>query len=44
MKVPTSLISNNTVNIIYSASGSWTNDYCLGRITTTNGNLMAKAS
>lgn len=41
---PTALISNNTVNIIYSASGSWTNDYCLGRISSTNGNLMTKAS
>lgn len=41
---PTPLISGNTVNIIYSASGSWTNDYCLGRITTTNTNLMSKAS
>jgi GH43 family beta-xylosidase len=41
---PTSLISNSTVSIIYSASGSWTNDYCLGRITCTNGNLMSKAS
>ncbi|MCC8409473.1 family 43 glycosylhydrolase [Mucilaginibacter sp. UR6-1] len=41
---PTSLISGSTVNIIYSASGSWTNDYCLGRITCTNGNLMVKSS
>ncbi|PWV51901.1 family 43 glycosylhydrolase [Chitinophaga sp. S165] len=41
---PTPLISGNTVNIIYSASGSWTNDYCLGRLTCTNGNLMSKAS
>lgn len=41
---PTPLISGNTVNIIYSASGSWTNDYCLGRITCTNGDLLTKAS
>ncbi|MGN8072040.1 family 43 glycosylhydrolase [Mucilaginibacter sp. 22184] len=41
---PETLISGNTVNIIYSASGSWTNDYCLGRLTCTNGNLMSKAS
>jgi GH43 family beta-xylosidase len=41
---PTALISGNTVNIIYSASGSWTNDYCLGRISCTNGNLLSKAS
>jgi GH43 family beta-xylosidase len=41
---PTPLISGSTVNIIYSASGSWTNDYCLGRLTCTNGNLMSKSS
>jgi GH43 family beta-xylosidase len=41
---PTPLISGSTVNIIYSASGSWTNDYCLGRITCTDGNLTSKAS
>ena len=41
---PETLISGNTVNVIYSASGSWTNDYCLGRLTCTNGNLMSKAS
>ena len=41
---PTPLISGNTVNIIYSASGSWTNDYCLGRITCTNSTLMTKSS
>jgi GH43 family beta-xylosidase len=41
---PTALVSGNTVNIIYSASGSWTNDYCLGRITCTNGALMTKSS
>jgi GH43 family beta-xylosidase len=41
---PQTLISNNTVNVIYSASGSWTNDYCLGRLTCTNSNLMVKSS
>jgi GH43 family beta-xylosidase len=41
---PETLVSGNTVNVIYSASGSWTNDYCLGRLTCTNSNLMSKAS
>jgi len=41
---PEALISGSTVNIIYSASGSWTNNYCLGRLTCTNGNLMAASS
>jgi GH43 family beta-xylosidase len=41
---PEALISGTTVNIIYSASGSWTNNYCLGRLTCTNGNLMAQGS
>jgi GH43 family beta-xylosidase len=41
---PEVLISNSTVNIIYSASGSWTNDYCLGRITCNNGNLLNEDS
>lgn len=41
---PEVLVSGNTVNIIYAASGSWTNDYCLGRISASNGNLLSKAS
>lgn len=43
---PTTLISGGTVNIIYSASGSWTDSYCLGRISNHPGttNLMTKAS
>ncbi|QEC75363.1 family 43 glycosylhydrolase [Mucilaginibacter ginsenosidivorax] len=41
---PETLVSGTTVSVIYSASGSWTNDYCLGRLTCTNGNLMSKAS
>jgi GH43 family beta-xylosidase len=36
--------SGNTLNIVYSASGSWTNDYCLGRITSTGTNLMVKSN
>ena len=33
----------NKIHIIFSASGSWTNDYCLGRLTftgTTNEDLL----
>lgn len=32
---PTALVSGSNVNIIYSASGSWMDDYCLGRLTCT---------
>lgn len=32
---PEILIKDNHVHIIYSASGSWTDDYCLGRLTLT---------
>lgn len=31
---PQVLVRNNTVNLVYSASGSWTDDYCLGLLTT----------
>ncbi|MGC8823894.1 MAG: family 43 glycosylhydrolase [Bacteroidales bacterium] len=41
---PQVLISGNVVHIIYSASGSWTDYYCLGRITCTDSNLMNPAS
>ena len=41
---PEVLIRNNTVHIIYSASGSWTDDYCLGRLTCKNGDIMNKNS
>lgn len=27
------IIHNQTINLLFSASGSWTNDYCLGLIT-----------
>lgn len=30
---PQFMIKNNTINLVYSASGSWTDDYCLGLIT-----------
>ena len=41
---PEVLVKNKLVHIIYSASGSWTDDYCLGRITCSNGDLMNKDS
>ncbi|RIJ67799.1 hypothetical protein D1871_22830 [Nakamurella silvestris] len=30
--------------VVYSASGSWTNDYCLGMLTNTSGNLLDPAA
>lgn len=32
---PQVVVSNNTVNLVYSASGSWTDDYCLGLLTAS---------
>jgi GH43 family beta-xylosidase len=39
---PTSLRNgtSSTMNIIYSASGSWTDDYCYGILTNTTGNML----
>jgi GH43 family beta-xylosidase len=34
---PQVLIKNQSLYLIYSASGSWTDDYCLGRLTLTPG-------
>jgi hypothetical protein len=31
---PEIIIHNKTINLVFSASGSWTNDYCMGLITT----------
>ena len=41
---PHVLISGTTVNIIYSASASWLDDYCLGRLTCTSSNLLLKSN
>jgi len=41
---PEVLVKNNIVHIIYSASGSWTDDYCLGRLSCYNGNVLSKDS
>jgi GH43 family beta-xylosidase len=37
---PEVLIKGNSVHIIYSASGSWTNDYCLGRLTCKDNDVL----
>lgn len=41
---PEALIHNGTLSIIYSASGSWTDDYCLGQLTLTGTDLLSKNS
>lgn len=42
---PQVAIRNGTINLVYSASGSWTNDYCLGLITAdVTGDLLNPAS
>lgn len=41
---PEVLIKNNVIHIVYSASGSWTDDYCLGLLSCGNGNIMDPGS
>lgn len=42
---PQVAIRNDVINLVYSASGSWTDDYCLGLITaSTASDLMNPAS
>jgi len=41
---PTALHHNGKIFIIYSASGSWTNDYCLGQLTFLGGDILNKKS
>lgn len=42
---PEILIREDTINLVYSASGSWTDDYCLGLLTAKKGsNLKNPAS
>lgn len=40
---PTALELNGTQHIVYSASGSWCDDYCLGLLTLTGNNPMDAA-
>lgn len=37
---PQALIHNGKIFIIYSASGSWTDDYCLGQLTYIGGDFL----
>ena len=41
---PQALWNSNRLFIIYSASGSWDDDYCLGQLTWTGGDLMHPSS
>ncbi|TGD82703.1 glycoside hydrolase family 43 protein [Hymenobacter wooponensis] len=41
---PQALIRNGHVFIIYSASGSWTDDYCLGQLTYLGGDPLSPSS
>lgn len=37
---PAALVKGDTVHIIYSASGSWCDDYCLGKLTFRGGDIL----
>ncbi len=37
---PVALMENGLIAIIYSASGSWCDDYCLGQLTFKGGDIM----
>jgi GH43 family beta-xylosidase len=41
---PQALVRDGRVFIIYSASGSWTDDYCLGQLTYLGGNPLEPSS
>ncbi len=41
---PAVLVKGNTVTVVYSANGSWTDDYCLATVTCTGGNLLDSSS
>jgi GH43 family beta-xylosidase len=41
---PQILQNNGKVFIVYSASGSWTEDYCLGLLTNSDGDILNPAS
>jgi GH43 family beta-xylosidase len=41
---PQVLQNNGKIFIVYSASGSWTEDYCLGLLTNTDGDVLNPAS
>lgn len=37
---PEVLVKDGTIHVVYSASGSWTDDYCLGLLTCEDGDVM----
>lgn len=41
---PQVLIKGSKVHIVYSAAGSWTNNYCLGVLTCSDGNFLKPSS
>lgn len=41
---PQPIVRNGTITMVYSASGSWTDDYCLGWLVNTDGNVMSRGS
>jgi GH43 family beta-xylosidase len=41
---PQVLQNNGKIFVVYSASASWTEDYCLGLLTNTDGNVLNPAS
>ncbi|MBD2867988.1 family 43 glycosylhydrolase [Paenibacillus sp. IB182493] len=41
---PQVIVRNGVISLVYSASGSWTNDYCLGLITASTGSNLLQAS
>jgi GH43 family beta-xylosidase len=41
---PEVVIRGKTINLIYSASGAWTDDYCLGLLTATVGSDLLSPS
>jgi GH43 family beta-xylosidase len=43
-EAPQPLVHNGKTFIIYSASGSWTDDYCLGQLTYLGGNPLEPTS
>lgn len=43
-EAPEILKKNNNIYIIYSASGSWTYDYCLGMLTNKDGDVLNPSS
>ncbi|MFD2611187.1 family 43 glycosylhydrolase [Paenibacillus gansuensis] len=41
---PQVIVRNGTISLVYSASGSWTNGYCLGLITASTSSDLLSAS